>query len=133
MKRGILILFFFCTYSAFAQQKDVDKAVQKFIVQFNQAKYDYIYQTLSAKYKLTVSKNTLEMYMVNIHRMTSGIKSAKFVSAHGQTFNYYFICEDEATNADFQCALNADGKFDYLSFKRVGGTGNPPTVGKIKN
>lgn len=133
MKTGILVLFIFFSLSAGAQNKAVDKVVQKFVLQFNQANYDDIYETFSAQYKQKVSKKALKMYMSNIHKIITGFKSLKFVSADGKTFNYFFVCNDDKTKADFHCMLDDDGKFDYLSFKRIGGTSNAPPVGKVKH
>lgn len=131
MKTGILILFIIFSFPAFSQDKSVEQAVQKFLTQFNDSNYNSIYESFSPEYKEKVSKKALTMYLSKIHKIIKSFKSAQFVSTGGSVSQYFFICKNEKVNADFQCSLDDDGRFDFLSFKRIGGTGNPPTVGKI--
>ena len=132
MKKILVFTFMFFTTCAIAQDKNAEKTVQKFLFQFNKSSYDEIYDSFSSDYKRKVSKETLTSYLNKIHGMVDKFKSAKFISANGGSYNYFFVCKDKNVNADFQCILNAENQFDYLSFKRIGGSGNPPPVGKLK-
>lgn len=132
MKLTLIFLVFSFSTVAFAQDKVAEKSIQKFLSQFNHANYGEIYNTFSLEYQKNISKDELAKYLSNIHGMIDGFRSAKFKSQNKREFNYFFVCKDEEVNADFQCVIGLDGKFEYLSFKRIGGRGNPPAVDKMK-
>ncbi|WP_160292044.1 hypothetical protein [Pedobacter lusitanus] len=41
------------------------------------------------------------------------------------------IAKIEGINADFQFSTDQDNKIDFISFQRIGGTGNLPPIGKM--
>ncbi len=130
--RLVLLLFLSISTGSFAQDQVAEKTVQNFLVQFNAAKYDQIYSTLSADYQKKLSKENMVKYLDYIHGMVRGFRSATFKTQKGKEFMYFFTCKDKEIDADFQCVINSDGKFEYLTFKRIGGKGDPPPVGKMK-
>ncbi|MBO9673898.1 MAG: hypothetical protein J7577_10680 [Sphingobacteriaceae bacterium] len=132
MRLVLLLLFLSISTGLFAQEKVAEKAVQKFLIQFNAAKYDRIYSTFSSEYQKKLSKEDMVKYLDYIHGMIKGFRSATFKTQRENEFMYFLICKDKEINADFQCVINSDGKFEYLTFKRIGGKGDPPPVDKMK-
>jgi len=132
MRVSLFLLFISFSTVVFAQDKVAEKTIQKFLIDFNSAKYDDIYGTFSSGFKLKMTKEETTKYLSKIHDMIDGFKSAEFKFMQDRNFYYLFSCKDKNINADFLCSINLDGKFDYLTFKRIGGSGNPPIVGKLK-
>lgn len=134
MYMKIYLFIFFVSLSAvtFAQDKVADKTLKKFLLDFNAEKYNNIYDTFSAEFQQKMTKAETINYLSNIHKMIGGFKKAEFKFMQNRNFYYFLICKDDHVNADFLCSINTQGQFDYLTFKRIGGSGNPPPVGKLK-
>jgi len=130
----IYLLFLFVTFSVvtFAQDKMAEKTVRKFLLDFNSERYNNIYDGFSVEFQQKMTKAETINYLSKIHKMIGSFKQAEFKFMQDRNFYYFFICKDENVNADFLCSINKEGQFDYLTFKRIGGSGNPPPVGKLK-
>lgn len=63
--------------------------------------------------------------------MAGKFRSATFKSFENSTYNYLLIAKNEEISADFLFIIDENKKIDYLNFKRIGGTGNPPPISKI--
>lgn len=133
MKIYLFLLFTCISIVLFAQDEVAEITVQKFLIDFNSGKYENIYTTFSSEFKSKITKNETVQYLSKIHKMVSGFKSVKLKFKKDTNFYYYFVCNDENINADFLCSINSDGKFDFLTFKRIGGSGNPPAVEKLSH
>jgi len=127
----LLFVILISSISLFAQNKNADSAAQTFLVQFNERKLDDIYNSLSPNYQQKISKKDLQSYLNQIYGMAGKFKSATFKSFINGTYNYFLIAKNEDINADFLFIIDQNNKIDYLNFKRIGGSGNPPPISKI--
>jgi hypothetical protein len=63
--------------------------------------------------------------------MSGKFKSATFKSLINGTHNYFLIAKNRDVNADLLFIFDQNNRIDFLNFKRIGGSGNPPPVSKI--
>ncbi|RZJ87707.1 MAG: DUF3887 domain-containing protein [Chryseobacterium sp.] len=127
----LLTVILLSSISIFAQNKNADTAVQTFLKQFNERKFDEIYNSSSSVYQQKISNKNFQSYLNQIYDMAGKFKSSKFKSLVNGTYNYYLIAEDKEINADFTIMIDQDNRIEYLSFKRIGGSGNPPPISRI--
>lgn len=128
---ALLFVILLSSISLFAQNKNAERTVQTFLVQFNERKFDDIYSSFSPAYQQKISKKDLQSYLNQIYGMAGKFKSSTFKSLTNGTYNYFLIAENEEINADFLFVTDQNNKIDYLNFKRIGGSGNPPPISKI--
>lgn len=128
---SLLFIISLSSISLFAQNKNADSIAHTFLVQFNERKFEDIYNSFSPAYQQKVSKKDLQSYLNQIYDMAGKFKSAAFRSLVEGRYNYFLIAKNEDINADFLFIIDQKNKIDYLNFKRIGGSGNPPPVSKM--
>jgi hypothetical protein len=130
--QSLLLIILISSLSIIAQDKNAEVAAQTFLVQFNQRKFDDIYNSFSPNHQQKISKKDLQSYLNQIYGMAGKFKSATFVSLINGTYNYFLIAKNEDVNADLLLKFDQNNMVDYLNFKRIGGSRTPPPVSKIK-
>jgi hypothetical protein len=130
--QSLLFIILISSLSISAQDKNAEVAAQTFLVQFNHRKLDDIYNSFSPNYQQKISKKDLQSYLNQIYGMAGKFKSATFKSLINGTYNYFLIAKNGDVNADLLFIFDQNNKVDYLNFKRIGGSGTPPPVSKIK-
>ncbi|MGY0035169.1 DUF3887 domain-containing protein [Pedobacter sp. NJ-S-72] len=126
----LLIIVSLFSFSAIAQDKYAEDIAKKFVTQFNSQKYDDIFDSFSSKYQKKITKKELVSYLKQIKGMTGGFRSASFLARSYRVYNYFLKAKIEGISAEFQFSTDQDNKIDFISFQRIGGTGNPPPVGE---
>ena len=128
----LLFIILLSSASLFAQNKNSERIMRKFMAQFNEKKFEDIYNSLSPGYQQKVSNKAMQTYLNQIYGMAGKFKSAKFKTFTDFTYTYFLVAKSEDVNADFQFIIDKDNKIDYLNFKAIGGNGNPPPGVKFK-
>jgi hypothetical protein len=127
----VFFLILLSSISLFAQKQTTDNVTQKFVTQFNKKKFDDIYNSFSDSYQKSILKKDLHSYLNQIYDMTGPVKSAKFITFKDGIYQYYLIAKNNDVNADFLLTIDQNYKIGYINFSRIGGSGNPPPMGKM--
>lgn len=97
---------------------------------FNKQDYKPAYDLYTSAYKQKVTLEQLTSNMKNVYGMMGKLKSIKFVSYKDHVYKYIFYSKANKIEADVSIVLSKDYQLGYLSFDRIGGTGDPPPMGK---
>ncbi|MFD0942032.1 hypothetical protein [Pedobacter boryungensis] len=131
MKKILIIgLLSFISLITFAQDKNVEVAINKWIDCFNEKNYRGAYDLYASVYKQKVPLETVTAQMKEVFGMMGKLKSIKFISYKDYVYKYIFYAKTNLIEADVSIVINKDYQFGYLGFESIGGTGDPPKAGK---
>lgn len=131
MKKSIIITFLsVISLASFGQDKKVDQLLNKWIDCFNKQDYSAAYGLYTLGYKQKVSKEAVSKQIEGIFGMTGKLKSIKFISYKNGVYQYIFYSKANQIESDVSIVISKDYQLGYLSFDRIGGTGDPPPMSK---
>lgn len=129
MKKTVIIgLLSFISLISFGQDKKVDELLNKWKDCFNKLDYKSAYDLYTLGYKQKVSEESVTRQMKDVYNMMGKLKSIKFVSYKDYVYKYIFYSKANHIEGDVSIVVSKDYQLGYLSFERIGGTGDPPPM-----
>lgn len=129
MKKVFIIgLLSFISIISFGQDKKVDEVLNKWKDCFNKQDYKSAYDLYTLGYRQRVTVEAVTEQMKRVYKMMGKLKSIKFVSYKDYVYKYSFYSKANQIEGDVSIVVSTDYQLGYLSFDRIGGTGDPPPM-----
>ncbi|TCC92318.1 hypothetical protein EZ428_11370 [Pedobacter frigiditerrae] len=127
-KKIIIVLISFISSISFGQDKKVDEVLNKWKDCFNKQDYKSAYDLYTLGYRQKVSEESVTKQMKEVYNMMGKLKSVKFVSYKDYVYKYIFYSKANHIEGDVSIVVSKDYQLGYLSFDRIGGTGDAPPM-----
>jgi len=124
----IIVLLSFISLISFGQDKKVDEVLNKWKNFFNKQDYKSAYDLYTLGYRQRVTLEAVTEQIKRAYDMMGKLKSIKFISYKDYVYKYVFYSKANQIEGDVSIVVSKDYQLGYLSFDRIGGTGDPPPM-----